>query len=74
MVSNHTTGNVINLSIQHSKVPDLMKTACIKGLYKQKGCRYAGKVIMQQLQTGYRPISILLIFVKILEQIVNFQI
>ena len=57
MVSNHSTGNVIILRIQHSKVPDLIKTARIKGLYKLKGCRYAGKVIMQQLQMVYRPIS-----------------
>ena len=57
---------VINLSIQQGKVPDLMKTARIKALYKKKGCRSSCN--------NYRPILIMPIFAKILEKIVNFQI
>ena len=51
---------VINLSIQQGKVPDLMKTARIKALYKKKSCRSSCN--------NYRLISILPIFVKILEK------
>lgn len=57
---------LINQSIQQSRVPTLMKNARIKALYKNKGNRTSC--------SNYRPISILPIFSKLLEKIINFQL
>ena len=57
---------VINLSIKNGEVPLLMKSARIKALYKKKGSRSSC--------SSYRPISILPIFSKLLEKIVNLQL
>ena len=57
--------HIINLSINSGTVPDNMKIAKVIPIYKNKG---------SQTQCGnYRPISILPILSKILENIVNEQ-
>jgi len=57
---------IINLSIQNGIVPKLMKNAKVTPVYKNKGSRLDS--------SNYRPISILSIFSKVLEKIVNTQI
>ena len=58
--------HVVNLSLKYSKVPTEMKKARIRALYKNKWSK--------MLPNNYRPISVLPIFSKILEKIVNFQL
>ena len=58
--------HVINLSLSTSTVPDSMKIARVMALYKNKGEKTS--------PSNYRPISILPIFSKILEKIVNTQL
>ena len=58
--------HIINLSIKTCAVPDAMKIARVTPVFKGKGS-------MEEC-TNYRPISILPIFSKILEKVVNFQL
>ena len=58
--------HVVNLSLKYSIVPTEMKKARVRALYKNKGSKL--------LPNNYRPISILPVFSKILEKIVNFQL
>lgn len=56
---------IINLSLESSKVPDLMKISLVKPLFK-KG--------QKTLFTSYRPIQILSATEKILEKVVHKQL
>lgn len=57
--------NIINRSIQNCVVPSMMKHAKVLPVYKNKGNRL--------LVNNYRPISILPIYSKIFEKILNSQ-
>jgi exonuclease III len=58
--------NIINRSIQDSIVPAKMKSAKVLPIYKNKGSKVS--------VNNYRPISILPIYSKIFEKIINLQI
>ena len=57
---------IINFCIQHGVIPKEMKCAKVIPIYKNKGSALSC--------TNYRPISILPIYSKILERIINHQI
>lgn len=57
---------IINLSIRNAKIPDKMKIARVIPIYKNKG--------LLTDCNNYRPISILPIFSKILEKVINAQL
>lgn len=58
--------HIINLSMKTGTIPKTMKLARVTPLFKNKGSR--------KICGSYRPISILPIFSKILEKIVNLQL
>lgn len=57
---------IINLSIESSTVPTNMKTAKVLPIYKNKGSKLSCN--------NYRPISILPIYSKIFEKVINWQL